>query len=302
MLRLIRGQTGPRVLPPPGDFPVENMIAPDHRIQYNRCIRHRGGLPMKQEYITIISKRVKKKIRTADILYIIKSEYLSLIHLLDGEVLQTIASIQELEEMLGDDCIEVKRGCIVSVSAITDIKDKISLCNGETIDYTRRKKKALRMEWQEKKKRMIHEIIGQNPPRTNEEYHQYYKICDNFPFAFTDIEMVFNEKRRAVDWIFRYGNEALAELEGVPLERLTGSTFSSLFDNMDAKWLRAYERTALYGETMEIEEYSPEIDANLRILCFPTFPGHCGCILHDMDRLQSMKYENWFGMTNTTLS
>lgn len=39
---------------------------------------------MKQEYITIISKRVKKKIRTADILYIIKSEYLSLIHLIDG--------------------------------------------------------------------------------------------------------------------------------------------------------------------------------------------------------------------------
>ena len=257
---------------------------------------------MKQEHITIISKRVKKKIRRADILYIIKSEYLSLIHLLDGEVLRTIMSIQELEEMLGDDCIEVKRGCIVAVSAITDIKDKIYLCNGEAIDYTRRKKKVIRLEWQEKQKKMIREITGQNPPRTNEEYHQYYKICDNFPFAFTDIEMVFNEKRRAVDWIFRYGNEALAELEGIPLERLTGSTFSSLFDNMDAKWLRAYERAALYGETMEIEEYSPEIDANLRILCFPTFPGHCGCILHDMDRLQSMKYENWFGMANTTLS
>lgn len=50
---------------------------------------------MKQEYITIISKRVKKKIRTADILYIIKSEYLSLLHLLDGEVLQTITPIYE---------------------------------------------------------------------------------------------------------------------------------------------------------------------------------------------------------------
>ena len=148
----------------------------------------------------------------------------------------------------------------------------------------------------EKQKLMIDEINGQNPLRTDEEYHKYYEICDKFPFAFTDIEMVFNEKRHAVDWIFRYGNEALAELEGVPLKEMIGSTFSSLFDNMDAKWLRGYERAALYGETMEIEEYSPEIDANLRILCFPTFPGHCGCILHDMDRLQSMKYESWFGM------
>lgn len=111
--------------------------------------------------------------------------------------------------------------------------------------------------------------------------------------------MVFNEKRRAVDWIFRYGNEALAELEGVPLKEMIGSTFSSLFDNMDAKWLRCYERAALYGEKMEIEEYSPEIDANLRILCFQTFPGHCGCILHDKEKLQSMKYENWFGIAET---
>lgn len=254
---------------------------------------------MKQEYITIISKRVKMQIRRADILYIIKSEYLSLIHMLDGDIIQTITTIQELEEMLGGDCIEVKRGCIVSVSAITEVKDKIYLCNGEAISYTKRKKKAIRLERQEKQKLMIDEINGQNQPMTDEEYHQYYKICDKFPFAFTDIEMVFNEKSHAVDWIFRYGNEALAELEGIPLKEMIGNTFSSLFDNMDAKWLRCYERAALYGETMEIEEYSPEIDVNLRILCFQTFPGHCGCILHDMDRLQSMKYENLFGMANT---
>ena len=113
--------------------------------------------------------------------------------------------------MLGDDCIEVKKGCIVSVSAITNIKEKIYLCNGEAIDFTARRRKAVRLEWREKQKLMIDEINGQNPPR------------------------------------------------------------------MD-------------------EEYSPEIDANLRILCFPTFPGHCGCILHDMDRLRFMKNENWFGM------
>ena len=180
---------------------------------------------MKQESITIISKRMKKKIRIADILYIIKSEYLSLIHLIDGDILQTVTPIYELKEMLGDDCIEVKKGCIVSVSAITNVKDKIYLCNGEAIDFTVRRRKAVRLEWREKQKLMIDEITGQNPPRTDEEYHKYYEICDKFPFAFTDIEMVFNEKRHAVDWIFRYGNEALAELEGVPLKEMIGSTF-----------------------------------------------------------------------------
>ena len=72
-------------------------------------------------------------------------------------------------------------------------------------------------------------------PLTAEEYRKYYKICDALPFAFTDIEMVFNEEKKAVDWIFRYGNEALATLEKLPLDKMIGSSFSSLFSNMDAK-------------------------------------------------------------------
>ena len=36
------------------------------------------------------------------------------------------------------------------------------------------------------------------------------------PFAFTDIEMMFDDECRAVDWVFRYGNQALAKLEKVP--------------------------------------------------------------------------------------
>ena len=129
-------------------------------------------------------------------------------------------------------------------------------------------------------------------PLTAEEYRKYYKICDALPFAFTDIEMVFNEEKKAVDWIFRYGNEALAALEKQPLDKMIGSSFSSLFSNMDAKWLHVYERATLYGETLEIMDYSPEIDTNLKIICFPTFPGHCGCILFNADKMKSISEEN----------
>ena len=103
------------------------------------------------------------------------------------------------------------------------------------------------------------------------------------PFAFADIEMVFNEERYAVDWIFRYGNPALARLEKIPLKKLIGSSFGSLFANMDPKWLRCYEQAALYGKTLEIVSYSPEIETNLKIICYPTFKGHCGCILFNLD-------------------
>lgn len=124
-----------------------------------------------------------------------------------------------------------------------------------------------------------------NTPKTPEEYHAFYRSFDQMPFAFTDIEMVFNEDRHAVDWIFRYGNEKLEEVEHVPLTGLIGNTFGSIFSNMDDKWLCTYERATLYGEHLEIMAYSPEIGTELKIICFPTFPGHCGCILFPLDEI-----------------
>ena len=101
--------------------------------------------------------------------------------------------------------------------------------------------------------------------------------------------MVLDEGHNAVDWIFRYGNIALARLEKVPLNELIGRSFKSVFPNMDTKWLKSYERAALYGETLELIDYSPEIETYLKIICFPTTPGHCGCLLFDIAELKTAK-------------
>ena len=98
--------------------------------------------------------------------------------------------------------------------------------------------------------------------------------------------MVFDNGKRAVDWIFRYGNQELSRLEKLPLEKLIGSSFRSLFSNMDPKWLRSYERAALMEKKLEMMDYSPEIDTYLKVICFPTFRGHCGCILFDLSDIR----------------
>ena len=147
-------------------------------------------------------------------------------------------------------------------------------------------KKELVSRLKEIQREMINSFVQEDIPKTEEEYHDYYRGFDNLPFAFTDIEMVFNEDSHAVDWIFRYGNAALAKLEKMPLEQLIGSSFGSLFSNMDSKWLRSYERATLYGEKREIIDYSPEIDTYLKVICFPTFRGHCGCILFDITEIE----------------
>lgn len=241
------------------------------------------------KYITIISKGKKIVLSIDTILYVLMINKISEIHVSGGKIYETRMTIGELEEKLGDIFIKVNRGCIVSARAIHDITDNINLNNGESLIYTIRKKNQIIEQFHSKQKSIIRGFIKDGIPSTQEEYFSYYRSFDNMPFAFTDIEMIFNEERHAVDWIFRYGNSALAKLEKLSLEQLIGSSFGSLFNNMDSKWLRSYERATLYGEILEIIDYSPEIDTYLKVICFPTFKGHCGCILFNISDIEFTK-------------
>ncbi|MGN0688323.1 MAG: LytTR family transcriptional regulator DNA-binding domain-containing protein [Oscillospiraceae bacterium] len=241
---------------------------------------------MSEKSITIISNRKHVTIRASTILYIIMNKKNVDVHVTGGEKYTARVALDELEKELGDSFIRVHRNCLVAVMAIHDIKEQIELVNGELISYSPRNKKKIAELLSHKRKMLISGMTSEGTPRTLEEFHRHYRSFDYMPFAFTDIEMVFNNESHAVDWIFRYGNPALAKLEKLPLEYIVGKNFKQLFSNMDSKWLRSYERAALYGETLEIIDYSPEIDKYLKIICFPTFRGHCGCILFDISQIE----------------
>lgn len=153
---------------------------------------------MQQEFITVTFNRTKIAIRCSDILYVIMSDDYCRIHMFDGNVYCCRMTLKELKKQLNEEFMEVKRGCMVAVSAISDIGDRILLSNGEKICYTKRKKKVLREELQKNQELIIAKISKKKLPLTAEEYRKYYKICDALPFAFTDIEMVFNEEKKAV--------------------------------------------------------------------------------------------------------
>ena len=250
--------------------------------------------------ITVTSHWKKINLKLEDILYVKMQRNDCDIHLANGEILTIRTTFKEFERELGDGFLQVKRGTLISVMAIQDITDKVNLSNGERVEYTKRAKGKLQYMLHEKQKDMITELAKDSVPMTEADYREYYKSFDHVPFAFTDIEMVFNDDRHAVDWIFCYGNEPLAALEKVPLEKLIGNSFGRIFENMDAKWLHAYERAVLYGEKLEITDYSPEIDTHIKVICFPTFPCHCGCILFDTEQLVTFHPETTLLRPETT--
>ena len=243
---------------------------------------------MKSNGISVISNRRHISLSAEDILYIRLVGRQSVIHASGGRSYETYTTIDELAQRLGSGFIRADRATLVSSKAIHTIGRQIELINGEMLDYTHRRKRELREQLRAGRRQIAQSLSDSSAPATREEYQRHYASYDGAPFAFTDIEMVFNEERAAVDWIFRYANEALARLEKKPLEQLIDRAFGSIFPNMDAKWLRVYERTALFGETLEIAYYSPEIDTDLKIISFPTFKGHCGCILFDRAEIQTV--------------
>lgn len=205
--------------------------------------------------------------------------------LTDGTEHRARVTMEALEKQLGPEFMKLRRGTLVSARAIRDIGDTVNLISGEKLTYVNRTGPKLAHElWQ-----LRRTMFDSGGLATPEEYRQHYRGFETIPYAFADIEMVFDEYSSAVDWIFRYGNPALAVLEKCPLEKLVGASFGSVMTNMDAKWLRVYERCALFGEVLELVDYSPEIDTYLKVNCFPTFPGHCGCILSDVSKIPLLR-------------
>lgn len=249
----------------------------------------RGFCMQEMKYITIISNREKIVLGINSILYLIVTGKKIKIHVSGDKVYETRMSLNQLENELGDDFIKIHKGCLVSAKAIHDITDSINLINGDSLQYTIRKKSKIIEELHLKQKNIINRFNNSGIPETEEDFFNYFRSFDNMPFAFTDIEMIFDDEKHAVDWIFRYGNEALSKLERVPLNELIGKSFRSIFRNMDSKWLKSYERTALYNEFIELIDFSPEINIYLKVICFPTFKGHCGCILFNIDDIKFTK-------------
>lgn len=237
---------------------------------------------MTKKSISFISGRKHYDIPISDILYVFMKKQDAYVHVVDGSVHKTRITFNEFRNILGDEFIRIHRGCLVSAKAIHSIGELITLSNGDSLEYSAQHRAEIMEKFLNKQRVIIKELSDNDNPTQNEEYHEHYKCFDTIPIAFTDIEMIFDEQSKAVDWIFRYGNDALAKLENCPLDAMIGNTFGSIFSNMDKKWLRSYERAVLYGETLEILDYSPEINKYLRIICFPTFKGHCGCMLFDI--------------------
>ena len=222
----------------------------------------------------------RKNIDISNILYLTRQNPLTKITFLDGKEILTAIPVKEIAIYLPDEeFVNITKGILLRKSQIVNISDDglYTMTDGSVFQGRKRnisQHKQLRQalglskEQNEKTEKMI--------PL---ELLEKCSILNDMPLAFCVIELVFDANGRGVDFVFRYCNEEMAVVEGIPVSEMLNNSFYEVFENGDKKWLVTYADVALNGTKVILHDYSPEIGKELTIYCFQPHPGYCACIL-----------------------
>ena len=222
----------------------------------------------------------RKNIDISNILYLTRQNPLTKITFLDGKEILTAIPVKEIAIYLPDEeFVNITKGVLLRKSQIVNISDDglYTMTDGSVFQGRKRnlsQHKQLRQalglskEKDEKAEKMI--------PL---ELLEKCSILNDMPLAVCVIELVFDVNGSGVDFVFRYCNEEMAVVEGIPVSEMLNNSFYEVFENGDKKWLVTYADVALNGKKVILHDYSPEIGKDLTIYCFQPHPGYCACIL-----------------------
>ena len=214
-----------------------------------------------------------------NILYIYRKDRKTVIRRTDGEEFALFVPVHSVLSALPEsEFLNISKGTVVCRSQIVNISNDgvYTMSDGRTFQGRKRGMSSHR--------RLSAEIgLAEAKPRSLRMLEKC-SLLDDMPLAFCVIELVFNQDGHGMDFIFRYCNAEMANVEGVPVEEMLDRSFYEIFRNGDKKWLVAYADVALNGTKHTLHDYSPEINKYLTIHCYQPEPGYCACVLQVTDQ------------------
>ena len=222
----------------------------------------------------------RKNIDISDILYLTRQNPDTKITFFDGKEILTAIPVKEIAIYLPDEeFVNITKGILLRKSQIVNISDDGLYTMTDGSVFQGRKRNIS----QHKQLRQALGLSKEQDKKTEKmiplELLEKCSILNDMPLAFCVIELVFDANGRGVDFVFRYCNEEMAVVEGIPVSEMLNNSFYEVFENGDKKWLVTYADVALNGKKVILHDYSPEIGKDLTIYCFQPHPGYCACIL-----------------------
>ena len=222
----------------------------------------------------------RKNIDISNILYLTRQNPDTKITFFDGKEILTAIPVKEIAIYLPDEeFVNITKGILLRKSQIVNISDDGLYTMTDGSVFQGRKRNIS----QHKQLRQALGLSKEQNEKTEKliplELLEKCSILNDMPLAFCVIELVFDANGRGVDFVFRYCNEEMAVVEGIPVSEMLNNSFYEVFKNGDKKWLVTYADVALNGTKIILHDYSPEIGKELTIYCFQPHPGYCACIL-----------------------
>ena len=218
-----------------------------------------------------------------DIEYVIHTNQRTYFHLCDGRKIMSTMPLKSVLTCLPDlDFWSIQKGIVVAIRCVESISDDFvyTMISGTTFQGRSRNPAE-----HKRRRRLLHypppQIQAPAPKPTPSEIslQDQCRILDHASVAFAVIELIFSDDGRGIDFIFRYCNQEMADLDRVPVEDMLNHSFYEVFPQADRKWIVPYADVAINGTRRVLHKYSPERSRKLVIRCFQPKPGFCACLI-----------------------
>lgn len=220
---------------------------------------------------------MRNHIRPDTIKYIIREDRKTVVYLQDERTPSTNMPLKDIFAALpGGKFLNVHKGVILAARQIQSISDEgvYTMLDGRTFQG---RKRSLR-EHQDTRQMLF--LDTETPMHsTAAMLAEKCTIFDNSPVALCLIELLTDSTGSIIDFVFRYCNAQMENLEGVPVEQMIGHTIRETFPGANYSKLIAYADVALHGTNRIAESYNFVNNEPQKVYCYQPEKGFCICFV-----------------------
>lgn len=217
----------------------------------------------------------KANIKPSDILYFIREERQTVVHLVNGETVSTYIPMKYLLAAMPKGAfLNITKGVVIAAGEIARIDGAVyTMRSGQ--QFLGRRRGA----GEHKTNRTRLENRADAPGRVVADSLQLrFSGLDNSPLACCVIELVINGAGVGEDFVLRYCNEAFLKQEGFSYGDAIDRSFFELFPEAERKWLSMYNDVAIHGEEHVMRHTDAKTGDRITVYCYRPMSGYCAAI------------------------
>lgn len=218
----------------------------------------------------------KKNIPFQDIIYFVRKNHKTELHLTNGNTIITYLPIKVLLSVIPEGIfLSINKGIVVGKAHITHILNNVyTMVDGASfVGRVRTPGRHLLNKYE----LMSNPELSKASKIKADKSHLagQFNILEDLPLPFTVVELVFDQEGRGMDFIFRYCNKEMLSMFGLTEDGIINRSLYEVFKYADKKWMVTYADVAMNGTSRIFTTFSYILQTNISVYCYQPAPNFC---------------------------